>query len=499
VKFIKTTLSASAAVSDDGHSSSSGNRDSHPMHHGRHNVTNTNTSATNAVKTRIILRSAPLPSLNELTRTTNVSMAYFNAASKLIAQEESLEFYDYDADIWSIADFQCGCRDEFHHQLIFYDDIHPNRVLSSRYIEKILGLRFTRFYYDYRHQYHAQGTTTYASQYQHHQLPSMFVPRLELCESQHQTSSSASPQLPMHHIKAHHFHTHSHSRPSLSSLLDFLITACPNIEIPIIPHSKEMAQRIHNVHQDQSSQGSIVSNRVKRMIHRVNVNMSTDFYLSVVPHFSMPNSTLTNPRKRLLYHNLDDEIMLSGLLGWGDFYYHAWPASCSPVPTITAVPKYMFLPITTVMIRIRDSSTRNCYLVCEKCQIMYTLPPATSSKNNMSWSSCDLVMNHEKFISEPFLQVKAPEDNVFIHWKYGQGFAMSKQYYDGILIVMPQHHQVYAYMKDMIRMFHSNEKEKVSKYLNDNRVTMKEKNLEDAVWLPHLYFMDCLPWIPVDR
>ena len=94
----------------------------------------------NSPTTRIILRSAPIPTLGEVERTTNVTMEYFNAATKLLAQEENLEYYDLDGDMWSVAEYQCSCRQYQYHRLIFYDDIHPNRVLASRYIEKILGL-----------------------------------------------------------------------------------------------------------------------------------------------------------------------------------------------------------------------------------------------------------------------------------------------------------------------------------------------------------------------
>jgi hypothetical protein len=423
------------------------------------------------LKTRIILRSSPLPVLKDIADPLNVTLGYFNAISKQVAHEENLEFYDYDADIWSIADYQCGCRDSFYHSLFFRDDIHPNRVLSSRYIEKILGLRFTRFYYDYRYQFSPSSPGN--------SMPlhlNMFVPRLELCEN--------SPRL----------RKPNRQRQSWGAMLDYLLVSCPNIEIPIIPQSKVIAQRIRSIHQGStfSSGGSMVGNRIQRVIRKINFNVSSDLYLGVAPHFLMPDSTLTKPRKRLFYRELDDEVMLQSLFGLGDFYFHIFPIHLTTLVTYP-FPKHMLFPSTSQMIRVRDSSMRNCYLVCEKCQIMYLLP---SKLEENSMSSCDFVMKHEKFVSEPFIQIQNPQDDLFIHWKYGQGFAMSPQYYYGVLIVMPQQNGIYAYMQNMIRTFHSNDKQKVLKYFEENKNNMKQQTLEEeAVWLPESHFMDCLPWV----
>ncbi len=454
---------------------------------------------------RIILRSAPLPALGTVSDPTNCTMAHFNTASKIIAQEEGLEYYDLDTDLWSVADFQCGCRRSYRfHRLLFYDDIHPNRVLSSRFIEKILGLRFSRYYYDFR-----RGTEGFSCGI--NLVRAMTVPRWNLC----------------HHNPHHHHHSgqphllNSNASETGRTLQDLLML-CPHFEIPIIPiNARSMAVDTGIQEYDWNP----ISQAVKAVLFHARANVSENYLLAISHENLVINGSLhaKSIKKRSLFCEVTEDTMLNGLYGWGDFFYQSLPPivrdqylqlnhlyskhrqSLRPkqmkqlqqqalkigggkddriFSLAGPVPSYLIFPDSIKLIKILDSSKSTCYLLSESCRMLYKVPTSLCKDSTVANIT-------DRFANYPYLQSRSNFDDAFIQWKFGQGFPYSQGFWDGMIVHIPYIGGYYSYIRGMVRQFETTNTTLMLNYLATHEPRMKK--LDEALWMPEMFFIECLP------
>ncbi len=156
---------------------------------------------TRKTQTKFILRASPAPVDDDLPLSFAVQsgaaanesihikggighrIARMNAILQELVASQSLSdsisnwhYYDLDSDLWSLHSSDTDKKSRGDERL-FFDHFHPAKLFLSRYIEKILGLRYSSFMHS--PSYPSSSVTP-------------FFPRIDLCSSSTVSPSSSS-------------------------------------------------------------------------------------------------------------------------------------------------------------------------------------------------------------------------------------------------------------------------------------------------------------------